>query len=167
MPGEGASRAWQLQQCAPVKIHVKGIGDPHNLLNSSSEWYCPKMTLQHWSLPAITIVCDILRLLLFVPQSCYHATIPVLYYDSLVILLQAGTILPHWHSWQASFRVLVQFPGCLRMPDPQLQRSHVSRHAIKLGVTNRCRKEVPGNLIFRAQSIPYTLLINVTNKWCL
>ena len=50
------------------------------------------------------------------------------------------------------------------MPDPQLQRSHVSRHAIKLGVTNRCRKEVPGNLIFRAQSIPYTLLNNVTNK---
>ena len=39
------------------------------------------------------------------------------------------------------------------MPDPQLQRSHVSRHAIKLGVTNRCRKEVPGKLIFRAQPI--------------
>ena len=47
VPGEGAARAWQLQQCAPVKIHVSGIGDPHNLLNSSSEWYCPKMTLQH------------------------------------------------------------------------------------------------------------------------
>ena len=52
------------------------------------------------------------------------------------------------------------------MPDPQLQRSHVSRHAIKLGVTNRCRKEVPGKLIFRAQPIILnsTLLINVTNK---
>ena len=44
------------------------------------------------------------------------------------------------------------------MSDPQLQRSHVSRHAIKLGVTNRCRKEVPGKLIF------HTLLNNVTNK---
>jgi len=44
-------------------------------------------------------------------------------------------------------RVLAQGPGWLRMSDPQLQRSHVSRHAIKLAVTNRSGKDV--KLIWR------------------
>ena len=96
--------------------------------NTDGRW-CPKMTLNHRSLPAITIVCDISR-----PSL---AIMPLWYHDSLSLSLQAKTILPQWHSWQASFRVLAQGPGWQRMSDPQLQRSHVSRHAIKLAVTQQ------------------------------
>ena len=42
------------------------------------------------------------------------------------------------HGWRASFRVLGRSSGWSRMCDPQLQRSHVCRHAIKLALTNRC-----------------------------
>jgi len=46
-----------------------------------------------------------------------------------------------------SFRVLGRSSGWSKMCDPQLQRSHVSRHAIKLALTNRSGKDV--KLIWR------------------
>ena len=38
------------------------------------------------------------------------------------------------------------------MSDPQLQRSHVSRHAIKLAVTNRCM------VVYNFQAMGFTVV---------